>query len=79
MSKKNNTPAADGSPVSTEQQPAFIKQLLETGTTILTAKTRDELAEMVNDIPADCSYGAGAVGYNPETGDFSLRLDITNN
>ena len=86
MSKKTNTPAADGSPVSTEQQPtvesgspAFIKQLLETGTTILTAKTRDELAEMVNNIPADCSYGAGAVGYNPETGDFSLRLDITNN
>ena len=78
MSKKNNTPAADGSPVSTEQQPAFMKELLETGTTILTAKTRDELAEMVNDIPADCSYGAGAVGYNHETGDFSLRLDITN-
>ena len=79
MSTKNNTPAADGSPVSTEQQPAFMKELLETGTTILTAKTRDELAEMVNNIPADCSYGAGAVGYNPETGDFSLRLDITNN
>ena len=78
MSKKTNTPAADGSPVSTEQQPAFIKQLLETGTTILTAKTRDELAEMVNDIPADVHYGAGAVGFNPETGDFSLRLDITN-
>ena len=78
MSKKTNTPAADGSPVSTEQQPAFIKELLETGTTILTAKTRDELAEMVNNIPTDCSYGAGAVGYTPETGDFSLRLDITN-
>ena len=78
MSKKNNTPAADGSPVSTEQQPAFIKQLLETGTTILTAKSRDELAEMVNNIPADVHYGAGAVGFNPETGDFSLRLDITN-
>ena len=78
MSKKNDTPAVDGSLVSPEQQPAFIKQLLETGTTILTAKTRDELAEMVNDIPAECSYGAGAVGFNPETGDFSLRLDITN-
>ena len=78
MSKKNNTPAADGSPVSTEQQPAFIKHLLETGTTILTAKTRDEWSEMVNNIPADCGYGAGAVGFNPETGDFSLRLDITN-
>ena len=86
MSKKNN-PAVDGSPANTPQpqqptaesgSPAFIKELLETGTTILTAKTRDELAEMVNDIPANCSYGAGAVGFNPETGDFSLRLDITN-
>ena len=55
-----------------------MKELLETGTTILTAKSRDELAEMVNNIPADCSYGAGAVGYNPETSDFSLRLDINN-
>ena len=82
MSKKNS--AVDGSPVSTEQQPAesgspaFMKELLETGTTILTANTREELAEMVNNIPADCSYCAGAVGYNPETGDFSLRIDITN-
>ena len=78
MSKKNNTPAVDGSPVSTEQQPAFVEELLKNGTAVLTAKTRDELAEMVNGIPADCSYGAGAVGFKPETGDFSLRLDITN-
>ena len=78
MSKKNNTPAVDGSPVSTEQQPAFMKELLDNGTTILTAKSSDELAEMVNNIPADVHYGAGAVGFNPETGDFSLRLDITN-
>ena len=68
MSKKTNT-----------EQPAYIDELLKNGTTILTAKSRDELAEMVNNIPADCSYGAGAVGYNPETGDFSLRLDIMNN
>ena len=71
MSKKTDT-------TEKTQQPAYIDELLKNGTTILTAKTRDELAEMVNDIPADCSYGAGAVGYNPETGDFSLRLDITN-
>lgn len=58
------------------QQPAFVEELLKNGTAILTAKTRDELAEMVNDIPADCSYGAGAVGFNPETGAFSLRVDI---
>ena len=67
MSKKTNT-----------EQPAYIDELLKNGTTIITAKSRDGLAEMVNNIPADCSYGAGAVGYNPETGDFSLRLDITN-
>lgn len=69
--KKQQSPTENGSP-------AFVEDLLKNGTTILTAKTRDELAEMVNDIPADCSYGAGAVGFNPETGCFSLRLDITN-
>lgn len=85
MSKKNNVVSdsvADNQPhqpLAESGSPAFIKQLLETGTTILTAKSRDELAEMVNDIPVDCSYMAGAVGFNPETGLFSLRLDITNN
>ena len=60
------------------EQPAFVEELLKNGTVIITAKTRDELAEMVNDIPADVKYGAGAVGMNPETGVFSLRLDIIN-
>lgn len=57
-------------------QPAFVTELLNNGTAILTAKTREELAEMVNDIPTDCSYMAGAVGFNPETGAFTLRVDI---
>ena len=60
------------------EQPTFVEELLKNGTVIITAKTRDELAEMVNDIPADVKYGAGAVGMNPETGVFSLRLDIIN-
>jgi hypothetical protein len=60
-------------------QPAFVAELLKNGTAVLTAKTREELAEMVNDIPADVKYAAGAVGDNPETGAFSLRVDITNN
>ena len=72
MKKKNDAPAESCSP-------AFIEDLLEKGTAILTAKTRDELAEMVNDIPADVRYGAGAVGFNHETGDFTLRVDIINN
>ena len=78
MSKKNNTPAVDGSPVSTEQQPSYVEELLKNGTTILTAKTRDELDEMVNDIPADVRYGAGAVGFNQDAGVFTLRVDIIN-
>ena len=78
MSKKKTEIVVSDS-VADTQQPSYIEELLKNGTTILTAKTREELAEMVNDIPADCSYMAGAVGFNPETGDFSLRLDITNN
>lgn len=61
-----------------QKQPDYAKELLDNGYTILTAKTREELAEMVNDIPADCSYGAGAVGRDKETGTFSLRLDLKN-
>lgn len=60
------------------QQPAFVEELLKNGTAVLTAKTREELAEMVDNIPAECHYGAGAVGKNPDTGLFSLRIDITN-
>ena len=59
------------------QQPDFVRELLEKGTAMLTANTRDELAKMVNDIPADVKYGAGAVGYSPETGLYSLRIDLT--
>ena len=60
------------------QQPSFVDELLKNGTAILTAKTRDELAEMVNDIQADVRYAVGAVGFNPETGAFTLRVDISN-
>jgi hypothetical protein len=56
--------------------PAYVDELLKNGTAILTASSREELDEMVDDIPADVRYAAGAVGFNPETGDFSLRLDI---
>ena len=61
-----------------QQQPAYVEELLKNGTAVLTAKTREELARMVNDIPANVHYGAGAAGYNPETGAFTLRVDIIN-
>ena len=62
----------------TSQQPAYVEELLKNGTVVLTATSRDELAKMVDEIPADVRYGAGAVGKNPETGVFSLRLDVIN-
>ena len=61
------------------KQPPFVEELLKNGTTVLTAKTRDELAEIVNDIPANVKYGVGAVGFNPDAGVFTLRVDIINN
>ena len=60
------------------QQPPHVAELLQNGTAVLTAKTREELAEMVNDIPADIKYGAGAVGFNQDSGVFSLRVDVIN-
>ena len=60
-----------------QNQPAYVAELLLNGTVTLTANTREELAEMVDNIPAECHYGAGAVGRNPETGLYSLRIDLT--
>lgn len=60
------------------KQPDYVAELLLNGTVTLTANTPEELAEMVDNIPAECHYGAGAVGKNPDTGLFSLRIDITN-
>lgn len=59
-----------------KKQPAFLAELLTEGTTTLTAKTLDELTDMIDNIPATCSYGAGAVGRNRESGCYTLRLDL---
>ena len=58
------------------RQPQWLDELLNRGTVTITAKSVDELTEMVNTIPAEVRYGSGAVGKNPETGIFSLRLDL---
>ena len=81
MSKNTEEPVVEG--VTANEQPAteqasFVSELLTNGTTIITAKSREELAEMVNNIPAECSYRVGAVGFNYETRNFSLRIDTTN-
>lgn len=70
MSKNKDTQQPDA------KQPDFMEELLKNGRVTLKAKTRDELAEMVNDIPSDVKYCAGAVGQNFDEGCFTLRVDI---
>lgn len=61
------------------KQPEYVGELLLNGQATVTAKSREELAEMVNAIPADCSYAAGAVGYNSGSGMYCLCIHLTNN
>ena len=77
MSKTKEKVIDEQNAQAQEKQPAHVAELLLNGTVTLTAQSREELAAMVNDIPADCSYGAGAVGRHPETGEYSLRIDLT--
>ena len=58
-----------------EQQPAYVEELLKNGTAVLSAKSRDELAEMVNTIPADCKYAVGAVGRSQDGCTYTIRVD----
>ena len=58
------------------EQPGYVTELLEKGTVIIRAASRDEFGEMINTIPASVRYAAGAIGKNAETGIFSLRLDL---
>ena len=81
MSKKNNSVLGDSVSEAQQEraesgQPAFVSDLLTTGTTILEAPTREALAELVNNIPADCRYAVGAVGLNRDNGTYTLRVDI---
>ena len=59
-----------------EEQPGYVTYLLEHGSVILRSDSRDGFAEMIDQIPAKVRYAAGAIGKNPETGVFSLRLDL---
>lgn len=59
-----------------DQQTGIYDELLKNGTAVLRAKTRDELAELVNNIPAEAKYTAGAVGRSKDDGTYSIKVDI---
>ena len=71
MSKKKTQAKAN-------EQPGYVTELLEKGTVILRAASRDEFGEMIDQIPAQTRYAAGAIGKNPTTGLYQLRIDIIN-
>lgn len=73
MSKK----ATQTSDAVENSQATIYDELLKNGTAVLKAKTREGLAEMVDNIPADCRYSVGAVGHCLKDGTYSLRVDLT--
>ena len=78
MSKKNET-VLDGSSVESpkeNKQPTVYDDLLKNGTAILEAPTREALAELVNMIPTECKYMAGAVGRKADGSAYTLQVDI---
>ena len=59
--------------------PPFVEELLKEGTVTVTSLTREDIDAMLKDIPDGVRYGAGVVGFNHDSGVFSLRVDILNN
>ncbi len=57
-------------------QPSVYDDLLKNGTAILEAPTREALAELVDNIPADCRYAVGAVGRKGDGSAYTIRVDI---
>lgn len=60
------------------EQPGYVTELLDKGTVILRAASREELDDQIDNLPASVRYAAGAIGKNPTTGLYTLRIDIIN-
>ena len=78
MSKKATQTSEQVETVESEQ-PSVYDDLLKNGTAILEAPTREALAELVDNIPADCKYCVGAVGKKQDGSAYILRVDIIKN
>ena len=76
MSKKATQTSESVETVESEQ-PSVYDDLLKNGTAILEAPTREALAELVDNIPADVHYVVGAVGRKDDGSAYTLRVDVT--
>ena len=81
MSKKTKKETVvDGSAVNEQVpvesgQPAFVKELLEKGVAVLSGRSREELGEMLQSIPADLPYYTGAVAFYYDKGLYRLQVN----
>ena len=90
MSKKKTTkPEAENPEVENPQveqpeveqtekannQPDYVKELLEKGVAVLQGRSRGELDEMLAAIPADIPYYAGPVGYYVDKGLYRIQVN----
>lgn len=76
MSKKA-TQTSESVETVESAQPSVYDDLLKNGTAILEAPTREALAELVDNIPADVHYVVGAVGRKQDGSAYTLRVDVT--
>ena len=58
-----------------KNQPAYVKELLEKGVTVLQGRSRGELDEMLAAIPSDIPYYAGPVGYYVDKGLYRIQVN----
>jgi hypothetical protein len=74
----NKTPTPKSEQVETAEstQPSVYDDLLKHGTAILEAPSREALAELVDNIPADCKYCVGAVGRKGDGSAYTIQVDI---
>ena len=75
MSKKA-TQTSESVETVESTQPSVYDDLLKNGTAILEAPTREALAELVDNIPADCKYAVGAVGRKGDGSAYTIQVDI---
>lgn len=76
MSKKTTKPEAENPEVEQANvQPAYVKELLEKGVTVLQGRSRGELDEMLAAIPSDILYYAGPVGYYVDKGLYRIQVN----
>ena len=78
MSKKA-TQTSESVEAVESAQPSVYDDLLKNGTAILEAPTSEALAELVDNIPADCKYCVGAVGRKQDGSAYTLQVDIIKN